>query len=126
MTCKDCFHYEVCCDEYELEHAEYCNNFKDKSKVIELPCRVGDTVYIKGIPLIISSIYIENEIGFVFQFDCEDCYKCPFYEDEVSFEGEHDCRTQGYLEFTVNDIGKTVFLTKEEAEARLKELQNNK
>ena len=46
---------------------------------------------------------------------------CPFYEDVVSWEGEHDCATNGYLEFTADDIGKTVFLTREDAEKTLKE-----
>ncbi|MCM1115692.1 MAG: hypothetical protein NC397_09370 [Clostridium sp.] len=140
MTCKDnCLHYEVCqdfkrniCTVCNLRHAEFkinrdglCDYFKDKSKYIELPCKVGDTVYVKGVPLIISFLHIESEVYFVIQFDCDDCFKCPFYEDEVSFEGEHDCRTRGYLEFSEKDIGKTVFLTKSEAEAKLKEQQDD-
>lgn len=87
--------------------------------VIVPPCKVGDTVYIKNRPLIISFLHIENEVYYVVQFDCDDCGDCPFYEDEVSFEGEHDCRTNGYIQFTEKDIGKTVFLTKEEAEKAL-------
>ena len=91
--------------------------------VIVPPCKVGDVVYIKNIPLIIQFLHIENEVYYVVQFDCDDCGECPFYEDEVSFEGEHDCKTNGYIQFTEKDIGKTVFLTKEEAEAKLKELK---
>lgn len=90
--------------------------------VIVTPCKVGDTVYIKNRPLIISFLHIENEVYYVVQFDCDDCGDCPFYEDEVSFEGEHDCKTNGYIQFTEEDIGKTVFLAKEEAETKLKEL----
>ena len=90
--------------------------------VIVPPCKAGDMVYIKNRPLIISFLHIENEVYYVIQFDCDDCGDCPFYEDEVSFEGEHDCKTMGYIQFTEKDIGKTVFLTKEEAEAKLKEL----
>lgn len=50
MTCKDCIHYEVCkdlADALEMEGC-ICNHyfhFKDKSRIIELPCNVGDTVY---------------------------------------------------------------------------------
>ena len=90
--------------------------------VIVPPCKVGDKVYIKNRPLIISFLHVANEVYYVVQFDCDDCGDCPFYEDEVSFEGEHDCKTMGYIQFTEKDIGKTVFLTKEEAEAKLKEL----
>ncbi len=42
-SCQNCIHYELCCDEYEIAHAENCNNFKDKSKYIELPCKVGNS-----------------------------------------------------------------------------------
>lgn len=93
--------------------------------VILPPCKVGDTVYIKNRPLIISFLHIENEVYYVIQFDCDDCGDCPFYEDEVSFEGEHDCKTMGYIQFTEKDIGKTVFLTKEEAEKALERSKGN-
>ena len=42
MTCKDCIYYDVC-DDYILT---FCRGFKDKSRFIELPCKVGDTVYV--------------------------------------------------------------------------------
>ena len=89
--------------------------------MISLACNVGDTVYIKGVPLKVSFIHIESKIHYAVQFDCDDCGDCPFYKDDVSFEGEHDCRTNGYLEFTEEDIGKTVFLTQAEYEKALKE-----
>ena len=93
--------------------------------VIVPPVNVGDTVFIKGEALNISFMRIEEEIYYGIQFDCEECCVCPFYEDEVSWEGEHDCGTNGYLEFTANDIGKTVFLTREEAEKALEESEDN-
>ena len=53
--CKNCLHYEVCADvmkkelfikEKMLKIANpICKCFLDKSKIIELPCKVGDTVY---------------------------------------------------------------------------------
>ena len=58
MTCKDCIHYEACHDMYYEEHAtrhfdpekhnaeKECGYFKDRSRFVELPCKVGDTVYI--------------------------------------------------------------------------------
>ena len=57
-TCKDCIYYEVCKalnKEFKIHPKDYietdlcakqCTTFKDKSKFIELPCKVGDTVYI--------------------------------------------------------------------------------
>lgn len=55
MTCKDnCLHWDVCRltpPEYATAKyytfcncAEKCECFKDKSKYIELPCKVGDSV----------------------------------------------------------------------------------
>ncbi|MBO5934060.1 MAG: hypothetical protein J6Q94_01090 [Clostridia bacterium] len=60
--CRDCIHYDVCdCyhtatdtgrfayqnfsyeDRNDVE--ESCDDFKDKSLVLDLPCKVGDTVY---------------------------------------------------------------------------------
>jgi hypothetical protein len=77
MTCKDCIHYEACDisavffggEQGSKAFREYekrtnvqndCDTFKDKSKIVELPCRVGDTVYVisRGeiIPAIIDSV----------------------------------------------------------------------
>lgn len=55
-TCKDCIHYDVCQHEILLTdiHPSYidfsdrddveksCENFKDKTRAIELPCSIGD------------------------------------------------------------------------------------
>lgn len=56
--CKDCIHNKACRSflvvshsKTELdaianvEHASLCKNFKDKSLIIELPCRVGDVLW---------------------------------------------------------------------------------
>lgn len=97
----------------------------DNGVIVPL-CSVGDTVYIKNKPVNVSFIHIDNkDVTYCVEFDCVDCYACPFYEDVVSWEGEHDCATNGYLEFTADDIGKTVFLTREDAEKILKEREEN-
>ena len=46
-TCKDCLHVEVCKynDGVNTWCKGDCPHFKDKSRFIELPCKVGDTVY---------------------------------------------------------------------------------
>ena len=47
-TCKNCIHYAVCADFYddEIERTAPCSFFKDRSRFVELPCKLGDTVYI--------------------------------------------------------------------------------
>lgn len=105
MTCeKHCLHWEVCKltpPEYATakyytfcNYAERCECFKDKSKYIELPCKVGDTVY------------QTDTVG-------ERIY--PSKIKNIIFD------TDGGFAFDQNAIGKSVFLTREEAEQRLEE-----
>ena len=99
-------------------------DFLVKSGVIMPPVKVGDVVYMHGEAVEISFMHIDKQ-GTIYciQFDCSerDCDVCPFYEDGVLPEGGHDCITYGYIEFTSNDIGNTVFLSREEAEKALEE-----
>lgn len=43
-SCKDCIHFVVC-EEVPTKSADDCDFFKDRSRFVELPCHVGDTVY---------------------------------------------------------------------------------
>lgn len=48
MTCKDCIHSKVCeFFSYRItSNAEQkCKHFKDLSRFVELPCKLGDFVY---------------------------------------------------------------------------------
>lgn len=125
MTCeKHCLHWEVCRltpSEYATAKyytfcncAEKCECFKDKSKYIELPCKVGDTVYHycksvnQIVPYVVEDIHIDEEQTRYFATAFDVYYK--EYLDEIVFAED--------------EIGKTVFLTKSEAEQKLKELQN--
>lgn len=38
--CEDCIHFEVC--SYVNPYLPVCDSFKDKSRFIELPCSIGD------------------------------------------------------------------------------------
>lgn len=68
-------------------------------RLVVLPCKVGDTIYRCGDP--IKKIY-EWQIAYV-----------EVYEDETVFVDDSDNT------FVEADIGKTVFLTREEAEKAL-------
>ena len=82
----------------------------EQGLMIELPCKVGDTVYkvmpIGGVRRIVeftvSRISITNEV-------------CIFFKKNKNSWHEWCTKPQ--------HIGKAVFLTREEAEAKLKELQ---
>lgn len=77
----------------EYEDAE------EQGLLVRLPCKVGDTIYRRGDP--IKKIY-EWQIAYV-----------EVYEDETVFVDDSDNT------FVEADIGKTVFLTREEAEKAL-------
>lgn len=121
MTCKDCIHYDVChkrinsidflpvikgkvsissimykkCDDVE----KHCLHFKDKSRYIELPCKVGDKVY-----KIVRSICFGNHIQEMTIKDFE-IYANTDYEALILRQND-------------------VFLDKSKAEEKLKELNN--
>lgn len=78
--------------------------------VIVPPCKVGDTVYAVGYREIYAGAVIEIK-----SFETED-------GTEKTYHAEDD----GYpIGFTDEDFGKTVFLTREEAERALREVQGD-
>lgn len=106
-TCKDCLHYDLCkeftdyteefiasCEKNFEKYGdakEKCEYFKDKSKSVDLPCKVGEDLYrlktINGKTIITTTQLNQNTLW------------------RIVFGGEY---------------GKSVFLTKEEAEKALK------
>lgn len=109
MTCKDCVHVDVC-EEYgevfSLIKGGKCSLFKDCSRFVELPCKVGDTVYV------IESIDGEQKII----QDHVETISIGYYTDVVNIYQFDGIKTDGYF----SDFGKTVFLTREEAKQALK------
>lgn len=123
MTCKDCIHYEVCLeeakskneslDDFDIEGIEdFCRFSKPKSRYIELPCAVGDTVYW------VTKSCDENGRE-----------ESTIHEGTIiSFSLQNDglwfyCRYKYGLTFwhKIEYFSKTVFLNKEEAEKALEE-----
>lgn len=116
MTCKDCIHYDLCrsCSRIQLgwkfntvgyveNVEEICDYYADRSRFVELPCKVGDTIY-------------AVEKGKIIEDSVVTLYVAYFGGDEETFQFD-GIKTDGYFE----DFGKTVFLTREEAEQALKE-----
>ncbi len=130
MTCKEnCLYYEIClqlsradgvyCKYYDSSNqAERCKLFKDKSELIDLPCKVGDYVY-----SIFSRRYwhLSNKdsppkakvvfVGLTNSDYMGGGYFEVLYEDNETWT------------FYFSDIGKLVFHTREEAERALGEGQ---
>lgn len=116
-TCKDCIHYDVChavmtMGEIQECAESVCKNFKDKTLVLDLPCKVGQPIYkIWSCGKHGKKIaeFTVNHINIANLPDIEILYsKC------CDFSGRRYVAKQ-------SDIGKTIFLTREEAEQALKE-----
>ena len=86
-------------------------NAEEQGLLVRLPCKVGDTVYVPKRVLVsefkITAIFCDI-LGTFFYW----LFYCGIYE-----------RTIGFSE---RDIGKTVFLTREEAEKKLEEMKNGR
>lgn len=139
MTCKDCVHYEVCAEQDamlgektidEIKGVEkHCEFFKPKSRFVELPCEVGQTVYFVGKNRVKETtvgemfIFKPDDIHISLYFGCDyECKECPFNTWKQDYSGEYSCDGEyGQCEVTNEDFGKTVFLSREEAELALKE-----
>lgn len=141
-TCKDCIHRELCADYVsslaKVQNADVkyisqwldeiegkknqtdnaCEHFADRSLFVELPCKVGDSVYLDNLHIKyadVIGIYIDA-FGGVFDLRIYTNIQLANgfgYEYFIS------------KDYTFEDIGKRIFLTKEEAEQALKEHESN-
>lgn len=105
-TCKDCVHVEAC--ENLMKHLSYtpvpCSLFKDRSRFVELPCKIGDFVYFikaRRVMADIVSKFTIDKRGVMLQ------------------------RVNGYNLGYTDQLGEKIFLTCEEAEKALKEREKN-
>ena len=120
-SCKDCMHEKVCdyfAGDMNEEGAENCVYFKDRNRFVELPCKVGDTMYIltNDSPTGIEESQVKKIELIKMQSKTKIRLTVPcVYDDWGSAQWE----------IGVNDFGKTAFLTREEAEKALKERENN-
>lgn len=123
MTCKECLHYEACNywlkkDNKYLANTEgfICDNFTDCSEWVHLPCKVEDTVfYLRG------AYYKRDRSGWkvtpikVTEISTKIGRSNKLYPLSIIANGTR---------YPLTSIGKTVFLTREEAEKALEEKEN--
>ena len=101
-----------------LEELKAYKDAEEQRLLLRLPCKVGDALYMPweydwntGVAIItVKKIVI----------DWEDCFyvDTDLYSDSKAFLEEYN-----YGKFSFSDFGKTVFLTKEEAEQALAEMK---
>lgn len=93
-------------------------DLEEQGRLIKLPCKVGDTVYC------IFTRYTRCTFGNE-EFDEYSCQGCEYECDSKKENYVQGMRAYS-LDWIVTNLkkfGKTVFLTKSEAEAKLKELR---
>ena len=132
MKCKDCVSYNACkhmwsCfenvnnfEEIYENFAERCDNFKDKSKWVELPCAIGDTVYVVGTKCLSGEWDDECDM-YDAEFDCP----CHLDKEWIVFKREVDVDLLVDIMKNTNPnfvFGETVFCTRDEAEDKLAEI----
>ena len=125
-NCKNCLHFEACKsfadhDGFDLalwtdKHGLWCSgeHFKDRSRFVELPCKVGDTVW-----------YILDCGDWVdlCQQPCKICstdcsmYRTEYREDWQAIEYEVENLQEAFEVFML--YKKDFFATLEEAEAEI-------
>ena len=120
MKCENCYHARACLNSLSenkgLNNTEsfVCEHYKDKSLVFELPCRVGDVLFTTEYDCDSNSSYIEKiECISIEIHDCGISIYCKSIE-------------RNYDTYVPEDFGETVFLSREEAERALEEINIEK
>lgn len=96
-------------------------DLEEQGKLLKLPCAVGDTVYHLCTLKNGESEIIEMTVGCVEPYGAIRNHKGICEVWNVYAETDY---TKEYFKFL--DFGKTVFLTRKEAKAALKEMEDNK
>lgn len=131
---------------------EYKNE-EEQGLLLRFPCKVGDTVYAictcEAVDTVLDgTLYGSNGVfgtatGYYCPYELSDkcphtevcdCEKCKnienVFEDTVDYISITECEILIGLKntnlcVTVDDFGKTIFITKEEAEQKLKEMESD-
>lgn len=137
ITCESCRTNHKAIIEW-LTRLKKNRQLKEQGMLIKLPCKVGDTVYVASSILPTKNIEhyedVDNEVpayftGRVvsFRFAKRNWIKIAvkakwlheWIDDETGPESNY-IKSEKYFTFILSSIGKTVFLSKQEAETKLK------
>ena len=103
----------------EVEPYKAYKDLEEQGLLLRLPCKVGDIVYSinhnekhEVTPVIVVEI----------KFSATGLTNKPYTKIICS---DSDLRTKGCKEYNGDDFGKAIFLTQEEAEQKLKEMESD-
>ena len=109
--CKDCINCDVCLNIdrlilFDKNQPAHCKAFKDKSLFVELPVKLGQICY--------ALHPYKNEV--------EECRVSSLTQKADGSWKIRVTHNHSVFEIRADEIGKRVFLTKEEAERKLREV----
>ena len=118
---KDCLLMENCGECYGSKVLDRLGELEDKIEqgtLIELPCKVGDTIYVPW-------VYDDKSCVSFHEITRIEIYKnsidlCFYVDTDIYYVWVY-IYSQG--RFSISELGNRFFLTREEAEKRLKELK---
>ena len=136
MTCKDCIHNKACSgftptdlDSDVFDYAregrtdeipdieERCSSFADKSRFLELPCKVGDRAYVDADSWFRTFIHYEHDFIHSKFFVIGEVVSITKTRKQLLFKVRvltKDHRLYAQKRFPVSTIGKTVFFSRED------------
>lgn len=118
-------------DDYDLEHLKELAEADREGRCMVAKLKIGEHMFVvekkKIVKARIQEIYFDDmsELIYLVDFECDNsCDGCPFNSWSQSWEGEWECDGEyGDGSVKQSDFGKTVFLTREEAEAALEKMR---
>lgn len=137
------FYRNLCAMANLRETLKKYEDLEEQGRLIKLPCKVGDTVYVDATILPVNNMECYEDIGrevpvyfqarvVSFRFAKRNWMKIAVREkwlhewmdDETGPDSDYiECEKN--FTISLSGIGKTIFLTKSEAEAKLKELRGS-
>ena len=114
MYCKDCLSFGVCryASGSRLLEKEPCAGFMDIDKWVKLPCKVGNT------------LYEPTDRGTISEYRVT-AIRVELFSTFVEWKIKEGIVWRYVHEINSNEIGKTVFLSREEAKQALEERESN-
>lgn len=145
-VCKDCLHFEACMlysdsvSNFENLRKIECDNcmlFKDRSRFVELPCKIGDTVYFgyylptikqhKIDEWIVAKIsFVNYHLGYF--FDSDGKWAVGDKENRIAIKLILSDKSEflpNSIDVPLKDFRDMFFPSREEAEQALKECESN-
>ena len=99
-----------------LQELKEYRDLEEQGLLLKLPCKVGTTVYVIYTIYECDNDYMDCIMEFPYRYQCERGFKCEYEHEKLVVSPES-------FDFKMLDnFNITVFLTKEEAEEKLKEL----